>query len=105
MPDLTTAWMNALQRAYTLSRAERLNEMQGKHVKRFDSMGLHPLSEAWGQIHLAENLEPVLAAVGCAPESLREAARQDAELEYNRALVAECFAEVYPERELEDLPF
>jgi hypothetical protein len=84
---LTQAWVDALQRAYTLARNERLNEMRGKHVKRFDAMGLHPESEAWGQVHMAENLDPTLAAVGCAPEGLREVARLDAEGEYHQQIL------------------
>jgi hypothetical protein len=76
---VTSFWVQSLQRAYTLARAERLNELNGTRVRRFDAMGLHPESEAWGCIHAAENLEPVLAAVGTAPEELRQAARRDAE--------------------------
>lgn len=84
---LTQAWVEALQRAYTLARAERLNEMRGKYVRRFDAMGIHPESEAWGHIHLAENLDETLAAVGCAPEALRQAAREDAEAEFRAEIV------------------
>lgn len=84
---LTQGWVDALQRAYSLARAGRLNELRGKYVRRFDDMGLHPESEAWGQVHLAENLDPALAAVGCAPEGLREAARADADREFRTEIL------------------
>ncbi len=80
-------WVEALETAYGLARGERLAEIRGdRRVKRFDSRGLHPYSEAWGRILSLEGLDPELAAlrdlggdVACEPGTLRHAAHRDAE--------------------------
>lgn len=81
-------WTEALTYAYGFAKGERANEIQGRHVKRWDARGLHPESVAWGAIHTCESLVKECAEEGVAttPHALREAARQDAWAEHLEAI-------------------
>lgn len=87
-------WEASLQYAHGFSKGERLNEISGRKVKRFDERGLHPESVAWGAIQACESLIPELAHedVTTTPQALREAARKDAWNHHLRSLGVELEA-------------
>lgn len=66
-----------LGQAYTLAFAERMAELEGRYVARFDKRGLHPYSVVWGQIMAIETSEDNMDT---SPERLRRRARAEADL-------------------------
>lgn len=77
-------WLRSVRAAYKLAHRQRLAQLRGKRVKSFDDRGLHPYSEMWGRIILAESDSAVGKAIACgyfpplSPESLRRMAEDDA---------------------------
>lgn len=88
------AWsefMAALRHAYLLARGERMNELRGKRVAKFDSRGLHPYSEAWGRISACLSLPGVTERVRAeiegeeivlSPHQMRKVAHENAYREF-----------------------
>lgn len=89
-------WCASLQSAWSLARGERLAELEGKYLKRFDGRGLHPYSQLWGQVFACETLLPALAELRdtgdhrCEAYSLREAARREADAIYAARIIEEA---------------
>lgn len=85
-------WLGEVRMAYEIARGERLGELRGRRVSRFDARGLHPYSEAWGKIAAAMHPQLVtfFAERGdeghspLSPTRLRALARSDAEAEFAR---------------------
>ena len=69
-----------VEQAFKLAYTERMNELRGVHVKRWDSRGLHPYSVVWGQIIALENGE----AQTIGPVKMREIARASADLDHHK---------------------
>jgi hypothetical protein len=62
--ELFSRWLDALEEAYRLARAERLREIRGdRRVRTFDEQGVHPFSRAWGVVQACEDLLPGLSAL------------------------------------------
>jgi len=71
------------QQAFRLAYAERINELRGVYVARFDKRGLHPYSVLWGQLI-------ALGESGESPEQMRRVARASADLDFHDAHVEEA---------------
>jgi hypothetical protein len=54
-------WQEALRAAYSTARGTRLQELRGRHPKKFDDRGLHVLSVEVGRIFALQELYPELA--------------------------------------------
>lgn len=74
--DWLDVWCAATRGAYKLAYGERLAQLRGKQVKRFDDRGLHPYSEQWGRVTLAESFLEHLPYLS--PYTLRTMAIDDA---------------------------
>ena len=76
--NLESAWVEALQAAYSIARGERLATLKGKRPRAFDVRGLHPFSEEVGRVFACESLAPELRFAGFDHHLLRATAEQDA---------------------------
>jgi hypothetical protein len=76
--QVTAAWGDALHMVFTLLKAERLQELRDKHVRRFDERGLHPISLEVGRIQALQELVPELREANFDFRELRRAAREAA---------------------------
>lgn len=85
---ISDLWLESLHEAYYLHRGERLNELHGVRVKRFDERGLHPESVVWGGILKLEALCPDLAGAGADPVLMRSEAHRDAEAMFKAEILA-----------------
>lgn len=89
-------WLDCLQHAYRLARAERLAELRGgRRPSRFDERGLHEYSLLVGQCQALEVVDDTLAAVALDPVELRHEARADADREFRLELVEDC-QDIFP---------
>lgn len=72
-------WAKAVRAAYKIAYGERLAQLRGKRTKSFDDRGLHPPSEQWGRITLAESFIQEGAGLPyVSPASVRSMAETDA---------------------------
>lgn len=83
-----TIWARATRAAYKLAYGERSALVRGKRTRSYDDRGLHPYSEQWGRMTLAESF--VMAETGwlpyLSPASLRDMAHADAHHDYVKEL-------------------
>lgn len=85
---LTEGWLRAMQLAWQLAYATRLDELRGERRKTFDSRGVHPFSMNVGMVYAYEELCPALALAGFDPITLRRDAEFEAHVAHERELVA-----------------
>ena len=88
--SLYNCWVEAINAAWMYARGERLGELRGKRVQRFDPQGVHPYSLEWGRIMAYEVLDLSLMELrfcgepNLTPISMKKLAYEDAEEEFFR---------------------
>lgn len=87
-------WLDAIQHAYLLAKAQRLAEIRAdRRTKRYDKRGLHPVSVEWGKVFACEQLLPGLTEMrevggdACDPVSLDRVAQDAARVAFHQELV------------------
>ena len=92
---VTTLWVESLQSSYSLAYGERMNDLHGVYVRRYDDQGLHPFSTAWGAVKACEALCPELNVEGVATSAhaLRKAAHADADRAFREEIVGQLTLE------------
>lgn len=97
-------WEHLLREAYLFARGERLAQLHGRHLPRYDSRGLHTYSVIWGEILGCELLVPELATVAqlgdypCTPTTMLKAARAEATRIFIKEFVEQSTEEAGSER-------
>jgi hypothetical protein len=70
--------LRLLREAYMIARGERLAELRGRRLRRFDASGLHPFSVVVGQIQKVEWMLDTPSAERVNAVTLRQAAIEEA---------------------------
>jgi hypothetical protein len=89
------AHQQAMNQAHRLAKSERLSELKGRHLRRFDGQGLHPFSVEVGRLLALRELFPELAEVDLDPVTLRLKAQVDANSEFADELALHGVDEVF----------
>lgn len=86
MASLDEEWVRLLREAYLIARGERMAELRGRRLKRFDDQGLHPFSVVIGKLTMIESMLGLPGEVCVHPLHIRSAAVKDAHKAFAKEL-------------------
>jgi hypothetical protein len=87
------AWTEDVWQCWLLAKGERLGELRGKYVRKFDERGLHPFSMVVSQVWSWERLMPELSYAQFDPVLLRREAQREADKEFRNQVLEETFGQ------------